>query len=224
MNTRALNFPSDHSLGELFLSVGSAPIDWVKLADAQGIITVPFDAKLRLVVKNKKPIDLAPLSTLEPNALQVIVFLCTNIDEDEFRHVQHLTGLRGIGVSETNVGDTALMYFSKLTGLQWLDIGDTKVTNDGLAFLSPLTALKEVSLLNTEISDDGLFHLMNLHELERLDLMGTRVSDAGIDTLKRLISLRSLRIYDTSISEDGYKSIKAALPECQIKYRHYLYP
>jgi hypothetical protein len=224
MNTRDLNFPSGHSLGELFSRVGSGPGGWVKLADARGIITVSVDTKLRLVVRNKKPIDLAPLSAFESDALRVITFYCANIDEDEFRHIQHLTGLQGINVSETNIGDTALKYLSKLTGLQWLDIGGTKVTNDGLALLSPLAGLKSLSLLNTDISDDGLFHLPNLHELERLDLMGTKVSDAGIDALKRLTSLRSLRIYETSISEDGCKSIKAAIPECEIMYRHYHYP
>jgi Leucine Rich repeat len=224
MTMHVIHFPITRSLGKVYLPSGGPPDDWVEFAEAQGDVVVPSNLDVRLEVSKEGALDLSPLSKIEPDDIQVLELSSINVGDFEIRHLQHLSGLRGLALWETDIGDVALSYVSRLIALRWLDIGDTKITNNGLVYLHSLASLRQLTLLNTQIGDEGLAHLLKLRELEYLDLMGTKVGDAGVSTLGRLKTLKSLRIYDTNISEAGYLEIKKAIPECQVKYRHYHYP
>jgi Leucine-rich repeat (LRR) protein len=224
MTMRIIHFPIGQSLGKVYLPSGEAINDWAEFAEAQGDVAVPSNLEVRLEVSKVGAFDLSPLSKIGPDDIQVLELSSINVGDSEIKHLQHLSGLRGLALWETDIGDVALSYISKLVALRWLDIGDTKITNNGLIYLRSLVSLRQLSLLNTQIGDEGLAHLIELRNLEYLDLMGTKVSDASVNTLVRLKAIKSLRIYDTKISKAGYLEIKKALPGCQVKYRHYYHP
>ena len=222
MNNNILNFPLNYSLGRLLTHSKNERKEWVEIAQAKGDVIVSGDLDLWLEISSEKDIEISSLSGFDRDALQFIDVTLANLPSTDFKYIEHLY-LLGIAAYETNLEDEALSHIGNIVTLKWLDIGTTKVTNQGLKHLAPLVSLKELILLNNHIGDEGLIHLSKMTELQHLDLMGTKVSDNGIVHLKKLQSLNSLRIFDTSISEKGYLEIKATIPNCNIKYKHYLH-
>ncbi len=198
------------------------PREWNEYAEGRGEVIIPLNRDVRLCVSYEAMSNLAPLSTLGADDLQVMEITCTRKFEDtQLKHTEGLTGLVGLALWEVGIGNAAFLYLSRMSNLHWLDIGDTQITDEGLAFVRGMPYLEELTLLNTQIGNDGLQYLEGLSKLKRLDLMGTKVNDAGFELLRKLTGLESLRIMDTDISYPVYAKLKRALPNCQIKYHEY---
>lgn len=86
------------------------------------------------------------------------------------------------------VTDTGLVHLQDMTALTELFLTDTSVTDSGLANLKRLTNLQKLRLDGTSITDLGLQHLQGLSKLRELHLGGTKVSDAGVEELHQLLS------------------------------------
>ena len=205
-----------------------APIDksWQKFGQAQGEITVPEGAELKLVVDRFVSDDLSPLTQLDPDDIQYLDLTYLN-KEEELVHIKHLTGLLGINLQNTWITDVGMAYLSGFSNLSELKIDATYITNDGLAHLSNLGNLKKLSLrdinsvsdaglkhlagltslealiLPYTISDNGLAYLNNLAKLKELDLQNANITDAGLVHLKTLKSLEILDLSGTRISHEG---------------------
>ena len=221
MKTRLIKFPSDRSMGKVYLRDLEIANRWDEHAEARGEITVPLDRDVSLRVSYSAASDLTPLSALCPDDLQVVEITCTKLDDAQLRNIQHLTGLKGLALWETFITDAAFKYLGQLSRLRWLDIGDTRITDEGLSFVEGMVFLEELTLLDTGIGNRGLRHIELLPRLKRLDLMGTRVNDAGFESLKLLTGLESLRIIDTDISYPVYAKLKRTLTNCQIRYHEF---
>ena len=97
---RTLNFPTNRSLGKLyileenlhFLS-GSGEEE---KGEAQGSvrIVVPEGWLLELRISPEASTDLSTLSTLNPNDLQAISLYNTQVTDEELSHLQKLSGLK----------------------------------------------------------------------------------------------------------------------------------
>jgi hypothetical protein len=84
----------------------------------------------------------------------------------------------------TQVTDADLTHLEVLTGLQLLWLSDTQVSDAGLEHLKGLNAIQELDLSNTRVSDVGLKYLKEMSSLQRLWLMNTLVSDQGVAELR----------------------------------------
>jgi len=85
------------------------------------------------------------------------------------------------------VTDGGLAHLNGLTRLSHLNLSNTQIGDAGLAHLTGLTALTELDLTNTQITDAGLRYLTQLTNLETLTLKRTleTVTSAGVDDLRQ---------------------------------------
>lgn len=243
--TRRVLFRKNLSMGTLYLRTRSevdyvpflhpsdpiaalAPIDksWQKFGQAQGEITVPEGAELKLVVDRFASDDLSLLTQLGPDDIQYLDLTYLG-EEEELIHIKHLTGLLGINLQNTWISDVGMAHLSGFSNLSELKIDATYITNGGLAHLSNLSNLKKLSLkdingvsdaglqhlaeltslealiLPYTISDNGLAYLENLTKLKELELQNANITDAELAHLKRLSSLETLDLSGTRISHEG---------------------
>lgn len=243
--TRRAFFSKNLSMGTLYLRTRSevdyvpflhpsdpiaalAPINksWQKFGQAQGEITVPEGAELKLVVDRFVSDDLSLLALLDPDDIQYLDLTYLN-KEEELVHIKHLTGLLGLNLQNTWITDVGIAHLSGFSNLSELKIDATYITNNGLASLSNLGNLKKLSLkdingvsdnglkylaeltslealiLPYTISDNGLAYLKNLTKLKELELQNASITDAGLVHLKKLSSLETLDLSGTRISHEG---------------------
>lgn len=221
MQDRILSFPSDFSIGVLFVRPVGTREPWSLFADATGDIVIPSTKEARLEVSPTISFEPTIFSSLPSDAISEFEWVSTSkVSDAAIAQIQHLNGLKGLALWETNIGDEALWRVTHLSNLRWLDVGDTRITDDGLAHLRELSFLNYLTLLNDRITDEGAMHLQDLTNLEGLDLMNTSLTDEGADSLSRMRHLKNLRIFNTNITEPGYRNLKSALPDCRIRYYH----
>jgi hypothetical protein len=218
--SRIIKFTVSRSLGIISLRGVDNPKEWIEFADARGEIVIPSNRDVDLRVSNEAMSDLSLLSSLEADDLQELSIICSRriFKDTQLRHIENLTGLKGLALFETETGDVAFSRLSGLNNLRWLDIGDTQITDEGLAFIQGMSELAELALLNTRVSSACLHLFKKLRKLKRLDLMGTKVDDSGFEILAALKSLEDLRIVNTDISFPVFARLQIALPNCQISY------
>jgi hypothetical protein len=116
----------------------------------------------------------------------------------------------------TKLTDAGLAHLNELTRLRVLDLTDTQVTDAGLAHLTGLKGLQRLHLTGTKVTDAGLAHLTNLKRLTHLYLCDTGVTDAGLAHLKRLTGLQRLDLIGTKVTEAGVADLRKALPKVKI--------
>jgi hypothetical protein len=171
---------------------------------------------------------LGPVGTLH----HLRVLAPQKVTDSGLAHLQGLSGLRHLDLSNTeisdaglvsllslkqlqelNVGNTAITdaaidYFWRLPQLAVLDLSGTKVTDVGLKYLSQFSQLTSLRLNATMITDDGLAYLQRLGELEELSLDYTDVTDGGLYQMRGLSSLRVLSLKDTDVTDAGLRHLR----------------
>ena len=93
-----------------------------------------------------------------------------------------------------------------------------RFTDEGAALVGEHVSLEYLTLAGTRVTDAGLEHLVGLERLRELDLSETAITDAGIEALAELRGLQVLRVERTGVSEAGVRRLRAALPDCAIRY------
>jgi hypothetical protein len=170
----------------------------------------------------------------------------SNVRDDGLVHLNGLTGMRMLMLSEVNVTDAGLVNLNGLVRLSYLDLsrtkttdagldrlnlkgltqlnalilGDTDIGDSGLAHVKGMTRLETLTVQNTHVTDVGLEHLEGLAKLQTLDLAGTNVTDAGLIHLRRLTKLQTLDLALTKVTRAGVKDLQKALPNCEINFWH----
>lgn len=86
-----------------------------------------------------------------------------------------------------DVRDEHLVHLEGLTMLYALTLSDTHITDTGLVHLEGLTELIHLSLRGTQITDAGLVHLNNLSNLRDLNLRETQTTEEARQKLERAI-------------------------------------
>ena len=146
----------------------------------------------------------------------------THVTDVGLVHLQGLTQLRSLDLTNTQVTDAGLAHLQGLTQLRVLTLNYTQVTNAGLVHLRGLTQLKELCLVRTRVTDAGLVHLQGLTQLQRLDISFSRwVADPGLVHLQTLTQLQWLDLYETHVTGAGINELKKALPNVQITTMRY---
>jgi hypothetical protein len=193
---RVLHFPSRRSMGVLYATYwgrrlpGVLAGGWWKLGSARGTVIVPAGNQVWLAVGDRAAANLAPLSNLSPDALQVLSLEDTPVNDDDMRHVACLTGLRDLSLHGTRVSPDGLEPLCSLTQLRRLDLGETRTTDAGLGHLAGLRQLRELHLDQTDIHGEGLAFLEELHHLSYLNLGYTDIF-SGMFRMARVGPVRS---------------------------------
>jgi len=119
-----------------------------------------------------------------------------------------------------NITDAGVAHLENLTRLKFLYISNPNVTDSGIAHLKGLTELRELGLANTRLSDAGLAHLVGLTKLEWLYIPQTSVTDAGLMVLK-VLRLKTLAVHRTRVTSAGVANLRRAVPGLSVpRYSH----
>ena len=125
----------------------------------------------------------------------------TQVSDTGLEHLKALSPLWGLDLSNTQVTDAGLVHLNRLSQLQYLGLSGTRVTDAVIVHLKALPQLRYVGLSRTQITDAVLVHLQEMPRLEALELSSTQVTDAGIVHLKALPRLTGLYLNDTQITD-----------------------
>lgn len=208
---RTIHFPSDRSMGTLYtldwkLIDTSGYSDWKPFCEATGEVTVPASKALRLDLSKDASKDLAPLRALEANDLTMLFCRGTEMTDDQFAHLSHLTGLQEIYLEDTGILGTGLKYLVNLKSLKRLDLSNTHVGDNELAHLVGLPSLKNLSLWGTPTGDAAMVHVGKITSLEALGL-SRGVGNEGLAHLKSLVNLRWLSAGNQAITDEGLANL-----------------
>lgn len=176
------------------------PNEWDFLAVAQGKVVVPAGYEAELVLNEIGGRDLSPLAHFPHNALQYmhLYFARQVLDDAQFQHLRHLTGLYGLDVGYDRLTSTGLFVLQHLHGLRELRLGSvhapSQIRGADLALLQELPHLQVLRLTDIPLDGTGLGDLPHLEELSISHLR--RIPRAmGLAEVGRLRhTLRSLRL------------------------------
>ena len=141
-------------------------------------------------------------------AYVVSASLAPQTTDADLEHLDGLTEVRGLLLTNTNITDAGLEHLKGLTQLQQLVLTDTKITDAGLKHLKGFSQLDILCLDGTKITDAGLEHLKGLTQLQALRLDRTKLTDAGLEHLKGLTRLGLLSLDGTIITGSGLEHLK----------------
>lgn len=144
---RAVAFPSDRSMGELFVRKVFAPevyAFWEKSGRAQGRVAISAGKELRLNVTPQASTDLSPLAGLAANALQYLQLSGTRVANAGLEHIKHLSGLRVLWLYDTRISDAGLPLLQGLSSLRVLNLRSTLVSKGGIRQLQEFLTSCEI--------------------------------------------------------------------------------
>lgn len=129
---RQIRFPADRSLGMLWMRDREFdPEDyafWEQVGEARGVVIIPSDKELRLIVNPQAATDLSPLSQLRPDDIQYLQLSSTRVSNAQLAHVSKLSGLRVLWLYDTPISDAGLVHLQSLSGLRVLNLRSTLVS------------------------------------------------------------------------------------------------
>ena len=129
---RQVRFPSDRSLGMLWMRDREfSPEDyafWEPIGEARGMISIPSDKELRLIINPQAATDLSSLSQLRPDDIQYLQLSSTRVSNAQLAHLSKLSGLRVLWLYDTPISDAGLAHLRSLTGLRVLNLRSTLVS------------------------------------------------------------------------------------------------
>lgn len=223
---RTVEFPTNRSLGELYLVDAHGKTQFH--GDALGTVKVP-SGKFLALYYSFDPSGIygcSLLSNLKPDALYSISFLGTEITDSELVHVGKLTGLRELDVSCSHIGDEGVALLKDLHDLRKINLSTTEITTRGIQSIAQLTTLEELVLDDTELGDEALAIIASLQRLTTLSLSFTEITNKGLSKLKEMKQLERLRLNSTDIDDDGmvYLSRLINLSELWLRMTKVTYP
>ena len=134
--SRRVRFPGDRSMGTLWIRDRDSSPDnyafWEPLGEARGVVSVPGEKELRLVINPQAATDLSPLSQLHPDDLQYLQLSGTRVTNAGLSHLGKLTGLKVLWLYDTPISDIGLVHLRGLTGLRVLNLRSTMVSASGV--------------------------------------------------------------------------------------------
>ncbi len=133
---RQVRFPADRSLGVLWMRDREFDPEnyafWEQVGEARGIISIPSDKELRLIVNPQAATDLSPLSQLRPDDIQYLQLSSTRVSNAQLAHLSKLTGLRVLWLYDTPISDPGLVHLRSLDGLRIINLRSTLVSAAGV--------------------------------------------------------------------------------------------
>ena len=160
--TRSIQFPEDRAVGHVHMSdgdgdipffhgrftregdlVGDTPVaGWRFLGEARSKVEVPASGVILLEVLPEEARDLSWLAALGADDVAAIWLGNTYVNDDQIRHLTHLTGLRWVNIENNGeVTDAGIAHLTGLRSIESLGIHWTRITGDTLRLLSKMPRL-----------------------------------------------------------------------------------
>ena len=210
---REIAFPDDRAVGTVYtrpVAEGEERLSvygdsWQRVGEARGDVAVSVGHEVRLDVAAAAHDDLAFFAALRPEDLHAVRLGDAEIEDDQLRHLAHLTGLQLLDLESATLTDAAAPHLGKLTGLRKVDLEAFGVERHGFGVgddtaraLAALPHLEWLDARLTKIGDAGAAALAGSDSLRSLTLAGTPVTDAGLAELGTMEHLEDLRlgVYD----------------------------
>ncbi|MBY0372590.1 MAG: hypothetical protein K2Q23_01270 [Bryobacteraceae bacterium] len=141
-----------------------------------------------------------------------------------------LPRLKRLTLGGNKLTDTGLQALRLMPTLEYLDLSGPQRTDSGLwsvsltasgvAAVATLGNLLELRIGGTNVTALSLDQLRRgLPKLERLSLhRSKRINDEAVAVLREWKSLREVDLKDTAITQKGVQDLRAALPNCVVRY------
>jgi len=227
---RTVLFPSDHSIGSLYLyGVSQHVLDYdddaVYLGDAQDSVIVPQGQVLGLNCNPFKRVPNPDYFPWSPDLKEKCVReyrertgwmwgeeLEKNFPSEKI-HVLDFSPLSCLRPDDLayldfnwvfdgeEIADDELRHIGRLTGLLSLNFGEAILKPEGISYLNGLRDLKYLEIHCEDFTDPCLRQVGNLKNLVALSLGGTGISDDGLDHLMELPRLEYLYLNNTEIGD-----------------------
>lgn len=192
---RVLRFPANQAIGRLLVREWSLSGDdeWRDFKEARGTIAIAAGLEAKLVIDSQSAGNLAPLETIEPNALHTIELSAESVTDETLSHLRNLTGLQGLNLFYTN-----------------------NVTDKGFEFLDGLRQLRAVDLYGVQISDEGFSVFEDCSRMQRLFVRGVPITMKSLPMLREMKSLRTLHLENTGILPEALVTLRYDMPWCTV--------
>jgi hypothetical protein len=132
-------------------------------------------------------------------------------------HFKGLLQLETLEIRYVNICDADLIYLKSLINLKKLVLGSPQITDVGLVHLEGLTQLEILEFWVCPITDEGLIHLKGMKKLKKLRLIGEQITDEGLKNIKGLTQIQLLDLRYTKVTDAGVKDLQKALPNLKIE-------
>lgn len=211
---RTLNFPTDRSVGQLWIATPPEPDsisgygyqfsyhaepEWTPWGNARGKVTVPAGSIVKFVLKKDGADDMSWTAELQPDDLyEFFVYQSPGVldafrfGDAQVRHLARLTGLTNLELMYVDVTAKGIERLESMRSLKKLRVYSPTLGNDGLKSIGRLTSLELLTIARMKWDDAGLIHLGNLQSLEELSLPHPGRPGPGFDTILSLPRLRLL--------------------------------
>ncbi|HUW18604.1 MAG TPA: hypothetical protein VMW16_04815 [Sedimentisphaerales bacterium] len=194
---RVIHFPSDYSIGRVYLRDSNIPLDmgsafagWSRWHEAIGDVRVPAGQVVRL-----DPYKIAwrgnwALSNLKPDDIQFVTFSWyKDADDSVMKEIGRLTGLEGLYMAYCGNLESGLQHLAGLKKLKFLTLPPL-VRTEQFGYLAGLPSLETLCFCGA-VTEARLAHIGRLTWLTQLSMAQSNQCD-GLEHLKNLKSLRCL--------------------------------
>jgi len=187
--SRMLNFPEDHSLGEVYMRRWDikGETDWVSQGNARGSLPIPKEMALKLVVglnvKGESK-ELLPLASFPANTFDALVLIGDDVTNTTLSSIKGLTGLKSIKITSRSIDDNGFSHIENMTNLRTLEIAGLNITDAGLEVLDNFQNLQTLEIKNSPITNGALDYIKKLKLLRALTVSNTKLSAEGLLMLK----------------------------------------
>ena len=116
--------------------------------------------KLKSILFDDPPSSSAMIGLGQCDKLEKLIMQSGVVDEDDFRHLIGMTGLRELrSFGEYSLGAVGLKHISQLSSLDYLLLNGTSATDDELQVLATLMKLKTFYLRGSNLTQTGIDRL-----------------------------------------------------------------
>lgn len=214
---RTLRFPSDASLGQLFIrdwafasaAIGADVGVWAEHGEARGNVAIPAGKEVRLVIRPEQAGNIAALSRLGADALQSLDLHDCRVGDAGLAHMAHLTGIFKLSIDNTGATPAGYEHLRRLTSLREISFIGTRLGEPGRKFIGQQTLLGHIDADRADLNDDWLIELPAMDRLTFLSLDETEgITDAGIVHIARHKNIEHLFLSYTHLTDEGLKAIQ----------------
>ncbi|MCA9092372.1 MAG: redoxin family protein [Planctomycetaceae bacterium] len=209
---RVLEFPADREVGTLEIATDYLAEDWEQYAtrfdyhrtwdwkksgSAQGKVSIPAGAKVKLNLNAVGAKEMSWVKKLKPDDLYAINIYphpatpnAYPFGDAHMRHLAHFTGLVDLMMHYVQVTDRGVRHLESMRGLEILNVYAPECGNGFLKSVGTLPSLKVLNLGFMKWTDAGLLHLSRLKTLEEIAIPHRDKPGKGFDAVVRLPNLK----------------------------------
>lgn len=194
-----MDFPSNYSMGELYLVKSSAGSDESEPSTfthspARGRLKFPPGTRAILKIRYEGSKHMSDLDRLSPNCLFGINMKRMEVTDDDLKHVARLTGLQHVELEGTDVTTRGVNYLDPLKNLTFLGVDKTLIKGDAMKSIGKHTQLRNLVIGHNDLDEECYKDLLGLKKLTNLHVDNTHLSEKSFDYIAKLPNLHLIKL------------------------------